>query len=211
MTLRHPGGRAYPGAWNGSLWTLYFEFICYLLVAVMGFIPLVRKTLAGNCRVHRQRGPLGQYRRPQALRAVEPGFELAARLVPFFLGGAVVHAQQQDRHPQVAGPAAIVRAGLSIFFVDGFGGPACRPFIAYGSAWIPPGCLRAGHCGPAYDISYGAYIYAFPVQQLLAVFGAYHWGVWWFTLAATLCTIPLAAASWFLIERPVMRRAKNAG
>ena len=76
----------------------------------------------------------------------------------------------------MAGPASIVLAGLSIFFVDGFGGQLAAPFIAYGllwiSTWLPQPAIVGRH-----DISYGAYIYAFPVQQLLAVFGAYHWGV----------------------------------
>ena len=83
---------------------------------------------------------------------------------------------------KVAGPAAIVLAGLSIFFVDGFGGQlSAAPFIAYGLPGSPP-CRLAPAIVGRHDISYGAYIYAFPVQQqLLAVFGAYHWGVWWFT------------------------------
>lgn len=51
------------------------------------------------------------------------------------------------------------------------------------------------------DISYGVYVYAFPVQQLLVVAGITRFG-WSATVAAcVVCTAPLALASWLLIER----------
>jgi peptidoglycan/LPS O-acetylase OafA/YrhL len=207
-----PAGVPYPGAWNGSLWTLYFEFLCYLLVGLMGFLPIVKKTpwpviaaFAGSVLVWANVGLIKPYLQSNL------DFELAARLVPFFLGGAVVQVlSHRIGIHRIAGPVSLVVAALSILFVDGFGGQLAAPFIAYGllwiSTWLPQPAIVARH-----DISYGAYIYAFPVQQLLAVFGAYHWGVWWFTLAATVCTIPLAAASWLFVERPVMRRARKTG
>ncbi|MCX2746511.1 acyltransferase [Arthrobacter sp. MI7-26] len=205
-----PAGVPYAKAWNGSLWTLYFEFLCYLLIALIGFLPLFKKTpwpivgaFAMSVAIWANIDSLKPYLQSNL------DFELAARLVPYFLGGAVVQVlSSRIGIHKVAGPVAIVLAGLSIFLVDGFGGQLAAPFITYGllwiSTWLPQPALVARH-----DISYGAYIYAFPVQQLLAVFGGFHWGVWWFTLAATVCTIPLAAASWFFVERPVMRRAKK--
>ena len=39
-----PTGVPYPGAWNGSLWTLYFEFLCYLIVAALAVFPAVRRS-----------------------------------------------------------------------------------------------------------------------------------------------------------------------
>jgi peptidoglycan/LPS O-acetylase OafA/YrhL len=55
------------------------------------------------------------------------------------------------------------------------------------------------------DLSYGVYIYAFPAQQLLAVTGlATRLHPVLFFLAAVAATLPLAAASWFLIEKPSM-------
>lgn len=205
-----PAGVPYPGAWNGSLWTLYYEFMCYLLVAVIGFIPLVRKTpwpviaaFIGSVVLWANIGILKPYMQSNL------DFELAARLVPYFLGGALVQVlSNRIGIHGVAGPVSLLVAAISIFFVDGFGGQLAAPFIAYGllwiSTWLPQPAVVARH-----DVSYGAYIYAFPVQQLLAVFGAYHWGVWLFTFAAVLGTLPLAALSWLLVERPVMRRAKK--
>ncbi|MCA4132257.1 acyltransferase [Arthrobacter sp. M4] len=206
-----PAGVPYPGAWNGSLWTLYFEFMCYLMVAFLGFLPVVKKTpwpiilaFLASVLLWANIGAI------KPLLQSNLDFELAARLIPFFLGGAVVQVLSPvlGIH-RIAGPVSVLLATVCMVFVPGFGGQLAAPFIAYGllwiSTWLPQPSLVARH-----DISYGAYIYAFPVQQMLAVFGAHHWGVWWLTVAATLATIPLAAASWLFVERPVMRRARKS-
>ena len=54
------------------------------------------------------------------------------------------------------------------------------------------------------DLSYGYYIYAFPTQQLLVIFGlgTLHPAV--FFVVAVTATLPLAAMSWFCIEKPPM-------
>ncbi len=55
------------------------------------------------------------------------------------------------------------------------------------------------------SFSYGVYIYAFPVQQLvIQLFGTAMGPVLSMTLTALL-TFPLAALSWFLVERPMSR------
>jgi peptidoglycan/LPS O-acetylase OafA/YrhL len=206
-----PAGVPYPGAWNGSLWTLYFEFMCYLLVAFLGFLPIVRKSpwpiiaaFALSVLLWANIGLL------KPLMQSNMDFELAARLIPYFLGGAVVQVlSSRIGIHRVAGPLAVVIAAALILWVPGFGGQLAAPFIAYSLLWISTWLPQPGIVS-RHDISYGAYIYAFPVQQLLAVFGAHHWGVWWFTVAATLLTVPLAAASWRLLERPIMRRAKKS-
>jgi peptidoglycan/LPS O-acetylase OafA/YrhL len=56
------------------------------------------------------------------------------------------------------------------------------------------------------DPSYGIYLYAFPVQQLLVLAGIR--GAWSLFLAATPITIVLGYASWNMIERPAMRRMR---
>jgi peptidoglycan/LPS O-acetylase OafA/YrhL len=54
------------------------------------------------------------------------------------------------------------------------------------------------------DISYGVYIYSFPLQQAFLVAGFS--GSWpGFVLVSVSATIPIAALSWFLVERPALR------
>jgi peptidoglycan/LPS O-acetylase OafA/YrhL len=53
------------------------------------------------------------------------------------------------------------------------------------------------------DFSYGIYIYAFPVQQLAAYFGAV--SPWSNMLWSAPAVLILSALSWHLIEEPVLR------
>ena len=52
------------------------------------------------------------------------------------------------------------------------------------------------------DLSYGLYIYAFPVQQLLAMYGIPKYGFAPYFLCALVIALALAAASWLTIEKP---------
>lgn len=61
-----------------------------------------------------------------------------------------------------------------------------------------------------HDISYGMYIYAFQVQQLVAVQGGAALGYWQFSLVALAATVPMAIASWLLLERPVITAARRS-
>jgi peptidoglycan/LPS O-acetylase OafA/YrhL len=54
------------------------------------------------------------------------------------------------------------------------------------------------------DLSYGVYIYAFPMQQLLIVCGLRVLKPLVFFPVATIATLPLAALSWFLVEKPAL-------
>jgi peptidoglycan/LPS O-acetylase OafA/YrhL len=58
--------------------------------------------------------------------------------------------------------------------------------------------------GSTHDISYGVYIYAFPIQQTLAIVGWNRMGWFGYSLVSLALTLPLAWASWLLVERPVM-------
>lgn len=51
------------------------------------------------------------------------------------------------------------------------------------------------------DLSYGTYIYAYPVQQLLVVMGLGSLNLLLFFAIATAATVPLAAFSWFVVEK----------
>ena len=55
------------------------------------------------------------------------------------------------------------------------------------------------------DLSYGVYIYAYPVQQLLVLLGTASWGVAVNSLLVVLLTLPLALLSWTLVEKPALR------
>ena len=52
------------------------------------------------------------------------------------------------------------------------------------------------------DLSYGTYIYAFPIQQLLALYGLNRWGMPVYVALVLAGTLPIAFLSWWLVEKP---------
>jgi peptidoglycan/LPS O-acetylase OafA/YrhL len=60
-----------------------------------------------------------------------------------------------------------------------------------------------------HDISYGVYIYAFPIQQLLVYAGAHRLGLVAYDVLAALATAALAVVSWRVVERPALRWARH--
>jgi len=75
------------------------------------------------------------------------------------------------------------------------------PYLLFFLAYVPSGGIRKYN--KVGDYSYGLYIYAFPVQQVVVAYrpdvsvgGMIAW--------STLIVLPLAIASWHLIEKPAM-------
>ena len=69
--------------------------------------------------------------------------------------------------------------------------------------WI--GARTPSRIGSRNDISYGLYIYGFPVQQALVMWGFAAVGWLGFAVLGLLATLPIAALSWLVVERPSLR------
>ncbi|HEY5515185.1 MAG TPA: acyltransferase [Pengzhenrongella sp.] len=206
-----PAEVPYPGAWNGSLWSLYYEFLCYLIVGGLALLVWMRRSAWGmagawalSVAVH-----AAWSRGLDAVMGGNVDFQLLFKLLPFFLAGALVHLLR-DRLPLhwvgAAVSAAIVTA--AVWLLDGGGAQLTAPFLAYLLIWVGS-VLPSPRLVQRHDISYGVYIYAFPVQQLLILTGIHERGLLLYDLVAMACTVPLATASWLLVERPIMRRARR--
>jgi peptidoglycan/LPS O-acetylase OafA/YrhL len=203
-----PSAVPYPGAWNGSLWTLYFEFLCYLLVGLLVCLPVVRR--------HRWLIVVAFVASVVAWATVGawgPGaysdLVLLARLLPAFLGGAVVWVaigRVPLRTPVAL--VALVVAVVLVLTVEHWGAQAASPLIAYVLLWLST-VLPSPAVARRHDISYGVYIYAFPMQQLLVYAGAHRLGLVAYDVLAALATAVVAVVSWRLVERPALRWARH--
>jgi len=189
-----PGGSR---QWVGTLWTLYFEFLCYLLIGLLGCVRTFRT---------RPQLAIGLFLVATALSLRNPhvfhhtDWSNFVRLVPFFLAGTTVYLFR-DRVPCTALGAA-ASAALLVFVP--FAGPRyvvlCALPLTYLLLYI--GAVVPITWGRRNDISYGVYMYGFPVEEAIR-FAHLDSQVLYIVLSA-LATVPLAFASWFLVERPTM-------
>ncbi|WP_423446119.1 acyltransferase [Kocuria sp. KSNUG] len=195
----------YPGAWNGSLWTLWFEGMAYLMAGVLLSFSLVRRRplpfLAGLLLVVL----VLQVLAPGALDISTGRYLQALRLAGFFLAGMTLWAAR-DRVPArwwLGVPACLAVIALQWTPAPWSWALTALP-IAYATLWL--GAALPTRMGSRTDLSYGTYIYAFPFQQLLAVLGAHTvLGYWGYSIASLLCALAAAWVSWTVVEKPAMR------
>ncbi len=196
----------YPSAWNGSLWSLYYEFWCYIIIGVFlswtftknHVWPTILLFLV-SVAIHAKIGWFLPY------VGNSGDFQLLIFMLPYFLGGAIIF-QLRDRLPMRWEYAfvSLILALVCIYGSDGFGKQAASPFMAYLILWLGA-VLPSPKLIQVHDISYGVYIFHFPVLQLLILFGVHTMGFWFLLMVSTLITVILATASWLGVERATMR------
>lgn len=193
----------------GSLWTLAYEFSCYILLAIWGTMGLLRwrwLTLSFyliltflNCFPQY----LGNYTLPIVHFPLVPAIQFTS----FFIGG-MVYRQWADRisfaRPLLG--SAVLLVGLSFFLGTPYwmylGGFILVPYLVFGCAFLPGPLTQIGRWG---DFSYGLYIYGFPVQQA-CVYVSNNTLSFYELFFVSLCvTLPIAYFSWHGVEARFLR------
>lgn len=167
------------GVVNGVLWTLRLEFSCYLLLMLVRANLKLVVGLAALCAG----AWLGV-----AFTTAEWGADPVTRIA--FLVG-------RNGFLFFAGAALwLSRAKVPLWL----GGVSAVAFPFVGPLALPTAVIGLSRAGklPA-DLSYGVYIYAFPIQQQLALMGQLT------VITGVLAVLPFAALSWFLVEKPAMK------
>jgi len=214
------------GVVNASLWTIPLEISCYLLMTLYIGGRLVRRPgalLAAAAALVAAGWLLGAW-----AQAAAPGRAggLATLVIDLFVHdlrgpplplcftlGVAAHAAR-DRLPMH--PALVVLALAAVLLPEALAGPGfwrdIRWFIVLGPALVYLVCYAGLSRLPGIpgfrggDYSYGVYLYAYPIQQLL-----YEISPWLRThafahFAASLAaTLLFATLSWRWVEEPVLR------
>lgn len=184
---------------NGSLWTIAHEVRCYIVLAAAGALGLFDK----------ERVLLAGLVVATFVHLLLPPFELVAleqlRTLgyPFLLGVCAYHWRVElplSWPLAVSGVAVALTTTWSQLHILSM--QIAFSYLALVFVLRPPSALRRLSATMP-DYSYGIYIYAFPAQQVVIALGI---GLTPLTklLSGLVLTIPLAAASWHLIEKRVM-------
>lgn len=192
----------FSGVWNGSLWTLWYEFGAYIVTGLMLGIAWIRRHLfvvsVALVGVLMVLGTLAA----GPLDVTYTLYVQVMRLGGYFLAGMALYAA---RHRLRLSPllAALSVAVLVVLALAGVADLLGQLPVAYLLLWL--GAKLPVRLGARNDISYGIYIYAFPMQQFAALSGIGLGNLVVAIALPLLMTVPWAAASWWFLEKPVMR------
>ncbi|WP_233265375.1 acyltransferase family protein [Leifsonia sp. AG29] len=192
--------------WNGSAWTLMYEFRAYILVGVLGlFGVLAHRWLAGSVAIAILVLSTLQWAYVGQLAHVVPSFQNIYNLLflgPFAFGMLfALFPKKIPMDDRLAIGAILV--GLATYAVGGW--------LAYGQyafcyflMWIAVRATKLNHWEKYGDLSYGIYIFGWPVMTLVAYFGLQKAGWLPYHLVVIVACHLLAFISWHLIEKPAM-------
>lgn len=201
---------------NGSLYTLFYEFACYLAIAALGALGLLRHRvwplLAVTAAVWLL--AVSELLDGAFLTSRSSTLEIALRFGAMFLAGAVA-AKFAPRLPMgpVGGAVAVVVLVQSVVLASMAATPEASTlvYVVIAPAAVAYLVLLAGasprlhRIGARRDLSYGLYVYAWPVQVLLLLVGGAAWSLPVYTAASLAGALVLALASWTFVESPALR------
>lgn len=189
---------------NGQLWTVPYELVCYVVLALLAVAGVVRRRhllLAFLCVYYAAQVGNTLLRPSTAFQGAG-----GSSIVMAFLAGLLLF-RYRDR---IAWSPLLFAAMLAAAITLPMYMPKGMRFAAVPIAYVT---VYLGLLNPTRnrlvlsgDYSYGLFLYGFPVQQAVHASSPIFREWWSNLLVAIPCTAAVAVASWWLVEKPVLQQ-----
>lgn len=196
----------YPIAVNAQLWTIPYELGCYITLALLTAFDLVRRPVLAPiaafaiCVLHLGYRLLKYHGHLPFILGGIPG---ALLIVSFLLGITLYLYRERVPWNGRLCAVSVLASALLLSVPDGeyLGVTA----LSYVTIWLGLTNFRRLVIIRGADLSYGAYLYGFVIQQLFSyLFPQYRY--WWASIMVCVpCALAFAAVSWNLIEKPALK------
>ena len=206
----------YPGVLNGSIWSIPYEFWCYLGLLALGFSGVLRR-----------RTPLALLFAASILIGVlfsifqwklSGGFvgrifgypPFWARLLPMYLAGVVAYrfrASLQLRRTWIVAATGLLLAAATLPHGWPLLFPIAGAYLILVAAFHPS--IRLHRWSRFGEFSYGTYLYAFPLQQIIMQRIGHPVAPCFLFFLATPATLICAAISWHAVEKRFLKRLQR--
>jgi peptidoglycan/LPS O-acetylase OafA/YrhL len=220
VLLFHPNAKgAFPGmplpGLNGSMWSIPYEFQCYILVIFLSAAGVLkgplRIILLAATLVALTAAGLVDYRLSHSVFGVTISgsrYDYLQTVPMFFAGALYLLFQRHIIYNHALAAAAAVALIICLFF---------QPLVAVALAvlggylifWFALHCsvLPISRFTNKTDLSYGIYLYAWPIQSSIAFFTDRSINPWVLSLVTLALAAAAASVSWTFIEKPALALA----
>lgn len=192
---------------NGSLWTLFPEFLCYLITGILGRLKLLtqpKKILILFCFLVIINAIVNT-----EITNIQGKLWYLFRLLDlftYFLAGTLFDLYKNKIlfSTKYFWGIIIIFVLCMMFGIYNLASPFLLPYILLGLAITLP-----FHKFDKYgDYSYGVYIYSYPIQQTVYFLHLNIYNQISFFLTSIIITFPLAWLSWNFVEKPSLKLKK---
>ena len=202
----------FAGSINGATWTIPYEFWCYLWLAVLGITGVLRRRIVvlilfglslSFCFLY----ALHDWHLANSFSGSSQSW---SKMAPPYLAGVVFYLYRNKMPHSNRWAAVAVLVLVASCFVP-LSWDVCFPLAgAYLVLWFAfHPRIRLQNFGRFGDFSYGTYLYAFPIQQLIAQSARHSLSPYRMFVMATPLALTAAVLSWWGVEQWFMTRRKR--
>lgn len=191
---------------NGQLWTVPYELACYIALMILAAAGIFQQRwwlFLSLVAFYAAQGANTILRANDQMKGAG-----GTTLVMSFVAGLVIY-RYRDKIPW-SGRLFLLACAASLALVAVPNGVRFSALpIAYVTIYLGLQNPRRNRIALSGDYSYGLYLYGFPTQQAIMAIspGSRQW--YWNLLLAIPCAFLVAAASWWLVERPALAQRKR--